>query len=79
MDKYPKIPRNLKKSQEFLLFHFSCQKKECYPLSFPILRGHNLTKALQSSPFQNPEGGTLSVTEEEEEEDEWTNKGNPHV
>ena len=26
--------------------------KKCFPLSFPILEGRNLTRALQSSPFQ---------------------------
>ena len=30
--------------------------KKGYPLSFPILGGHNLTRAFQSSPFQNPGG-----------------------
>ena len=30
--------------------------KKCYPLSFPILVILNSTRALQSSPFQNPGG-----------------------
>ena len=30
-----------------------CQKK-CYSLSFPLLGGRDLTRALQSTPFQNP-------------------------
>ena len=43
-----------------------CGEKKCYLLSFPILGIRNLTRALQSSPFQNT-GGTLSVTEKEDE------------
>ena len=36
---------------------FAKQKiKKCYSLSFPILGGCDLTRALQSTPFQNPEG-----------------------
>ena len=31
-------------------------QKKCYALSFLILRGHNSTRALQSTPFQNPGG-----------------------
>ena len=45
------------------------KKKECYPFSFSILGVRDSTRALQSSPFQNPGGGGLSVTEEEEEEE----------
>ena len=33
-----------------------CWKKKCYPLSFPILGGRDSTRALQSTPFQNPGG-----------------------
>ena len=32
------------------------KRKKCYPLSFPILGGRNSTRALQSTPFQNPGG-----------------------
>ena len=39
-------------------------QKECYYLSFPILGERDLTRALQSSPLQNPGGGPLSVTED---------------
>ena len=49
---------NLEKSQKFIfssskmfLFLFFFAAKKCYPLSFPILGGCNLTRALQSSPF----------------------------
>ena len=48
------------KSQKFTFFDFFVWKKKCYPLSFPILGGRNLTRALQSSPFQNP-GGAVRV------------------
>ena len=40
-------------------------KKKCYHLSFPILEGRNLTRALQSSPFQIFRGVSTSVTEED--------------
>ena len=40
---------NLKKSQKITFF-----EKKCYPLSFPILGGRDSTRALQSTPFQNP-------------------------
>ena len=30
------------------------EEEKCYPVSFSILGGRNLTRALQSSPFQNP-------------------------
>ena len=32
------------------------KRKKCYPLSFPILGGRDSTRALQSTPFQNPGG-----------------------
>ena len=52
--------KNLENSLKttFFIFFFVCRKKEkkCYPLSFTILGGHDLTRALQSSPFQNPGG-----------------------
>jgi hypothetical protein len=32
------------------------ERKKCYPLGFPILGGRDSTRALQSSPFQNPGG-----------------------
>ena len=45
--------KNLKKSQKVFFFpFFSFAEKKCYPLSFPILGGRALTRALQSSPFQ---------------------------
>ena len=50
-----KIAKNLERSP-----------KKCYPLSFPILEGRNSTKALQSSPFQNPVGGTVTFTKDEQ-------------
>ena len=42
----------------FLQFFFPLKNKKYYPLSFPILGGCNFTRALQSSPFQNPGGGS---------------------
>ena len=44
-----KKSENLKNYFLFLIYLFA---KKCYPLSFPILGGHNSTRALQSSPFQ---------------------------
>ena len=41
------------------------KKKKCYPFSFPILGGRDSTRALQSTPFQNPRGGPLSVTQQQ--------------
>ena len=35
------------------------ERKKCYPLSFPILGGSDLTRALQFTPFQTPGGGGL--------------------
>ena len=43
-----KISKNLKNSLFFLFF----SQKKCYPISFPLLGGRDLTRALQSSPFQ---------------------------
>ena len=34
------------------MIFLNLQNRNCYPLSFPILGGHNLTRALKSSPFQ---------------------------
>ena len=60
-----KKSKNLKKSERipfFQQFFFEKKRKipqiklNCYPLSFPILEGHNLTRALQSTPFQNSGG-----------------------
>ena len=54
-----KISKNLKKSLFFiffLFFYFAEKKKKCHHLSFPILGRRNSTRALQSSPFQNPGG-----------------------
>ena len=60
---FGKISKNLKNpffQKKFtilniLLLFFFCQKKS-YPLSFPILGGRDSTRALQSSPLQNPGG-----------------------
>ena len=55
-----------------ILKNKNCKKKNIsiyYSLSFSMLGGRDSTRALQSSPFQISGGGTLSVTEEEEEED----------
>ena len=42
----------------FFFYFFSRQEeKKCYPLSCPILWGRDLTRALQSSPFQISGGG----------------------
>ena len=69
-----KKSENLKKSQKITFFQKkkNCWKKKkkspkkkekkCYPLSFPILGWRNSTRALQSSTFQNPGGGPLSMT-----------------
>ena len=62
MVKNSKISKNLKKSP------FSTKKaidkkkmpKKCYPFSFLILGGRQSTRALHSSPFQNP-GGVVRV------------------
>ena len=45
--KYIKKKNKKKKKQE--------KKKKCYPLSFPVLGGHDSTRALQSSLFQKYE------------------------
>ena len=74
MVKNSKIPKNLK-NLHFINKKKIAERKKCYPFSFPILGGRNSTKALKSSPFQNPGGGTLSVTDGGEEEEE----GNPCV
>ena len=68
MVKNPKISKNLKKNHFKKNYLFEEEekirrRKKCYPLSFPILGGRDLTRALQSSPFQNPGGGPLSVTD----------------
>ena len=39
------------------VFFFLCREKKCYLQSFPIFGGQDSTRALQSSPFQNPGGG----------------------
>ena len=47
---------------------FSNYPMQCYSLSFPIWGGRDSTRALQSSPFQNPGGGgPLSLTEQDEQ------------
>ena len=54
-----KISKKFKNSL-FLIFYFLkfflLLKKKCYPISFPILGGRDSTRALQSTPFQNPGG-----------------------
>ena len=82
MSKNLKKSENLKKSQKiskkslffknlkFLknIFSWRKKKKKCYPLSFPILGILSSTRALQSSPLQSQGGGTLSVTQEQQQE-----------
>ena len=57
-----KKSKNLKKYQKITFFQnsfdffFLNAGKKCYPISFPILGGCYLTRALHSSPFQNPGG-----------------------
>ena len=55
--------KNSKNRKKSLYFNKQNKKKEknvtgkkCYPLSFPILGGCDLIRALQSSQFQNPGG-----------------------
>ena len=52
--KWSKIWKNLQKNHKSKSLVLS--RKRCYPLSFSISGGRNLTRALQSSPFQNPGG-----------------------
>ena len=71
--------KNIKKYQKslkrkFRKKSFAKKEKKCYPLSFPILGGRDSTRALQSSLFQNPEGGYP-----ERDGEGQTNKGNPRV
>ena len=68
--KNPKLPK-ISKPQKFPFFKknknyldFFFHGKKCYPLSFPILGGHDSTRAFQSTLFQNPRGGPLSVTQQ---------------
>ena len=55
--KIQNFKKNLKKSLKFTFF-FQKKRvvkkitKKCYPLRFPILGGHDSTRALQASPFQ---------------------------
>ena len=58
-----KKSKNFKKSRNISKNHTSLTikikkkiigKKKCYSLSFPIIGGRALTKALQSSLFHNP-------------------------
>ena len=51
-----KIPFFSKKNLDFFFFRWKKKGKKCYPLSLPILGGRDSTRALQSSPFQNPGG-----------------------
>ena len=46
----------ISKNHFFPFFYFIFFKKKCYSLSFPILGGRDLTRTLQSTPFQNPGG-----------------------
>jgi hypothetical protein len=54
----PKKSLFFKKKKKFKKKKFAEKKEEkkCYPLSFPILGGRDSTRALQSTPFQNPGG-----------------------
>ena len=54
--KISKISKNHFFQKEKIEEEKKCQKTKCFPLSFPILGGHDSTRALQSSPFQNPGG-----------------------
>ena len=61
------ISKNLKiKKKKFGFAEENKKFKNCHLLSFPILGGCYSTRALQSSPFQNPVGGPLSLTESEQ-------------
>ena len=44
------------------------QKKDNKSLTFATKGGKSLIKALQSTLFQNPRGGTMSVTEGEDDQ-----------
>ena len=65
LKKIDNLEKSLKKSffssNYYFFFYLPEEKKlpeeKCFPLSFPVLGGRNLTRALQSSPFQNPGGG----------------------
>ena len=56
--------KKIQKYQEISRNHFFSKEEEeekkcrqiCYPLSLPILGGCDSSRALQSSPFQNPGG-----------------------
>ena len=71
--------KNVKKCQKitffsffssfFLLNLFAEKEKKGHPLSFPILRGRNSIRALQSSPFQNP-GGVVQAWRTKEKKKE---------
>ena len=75
--------KNLKKSQITYLkkikniTNFAKKRKKCYHLSFPILGGRDCTRALQSTPLQNPRGG--GSPERDGGGEGRTNKGNPRV
>ena len=66
-----KMSKNLKKNHFFSKNLNFLREKNCLPkksqfLSFPILGVRDSTRALQSSPLQNPgEGGPLSLTEQD--------------
>ena len=66
MIKTGKKLEHLEKSKKYHKLIF-LQRQKYYSLSFPILGGRHWTRALQSSPFQNPGGDPLSLTEEEED------------
>ena len=78
MSKKCEKPKNLKKCQKTqqkkitffpknLKMPKKIRRKKCHSLSFPILGVRDLTRALQSSPFQNPGGGgPLSMTHQQE-------------
>ena len=67
MEKFLKISKNhLKTEEEEKMKEEKKLNKKFYPRSFLILGGHDWTRALQSSLFQNPGWGCpLSLTEED--------------
>ena len=61
-----KSGENINKNSDEITFFWGggkCKKKS-YPLSFPILRERDSTRALQSSPFQN-QGGVAQALQTE--------------
>ena len=57
IQKSQNILKNFKNSLFLIFFcNFFFAEKKCYYISFLILGGRNSTRALQSTPFQNPGG-----------------------